>query len=303
MEVVWNDTPRARWERLTAEAAWQQHWGYGGACARLGSKLLRAEVREGSETVALAQFTHRAFFGRLHVAACTRGPVWTCEAEPGLRVEVYRKLRKTMPLRWPNGVFFTPDAAADGALAGAGLRRVMSPYSTAALDLGAEDAALLGRMDGKWRNRLRAAERSGVRVRRLSERPEAWEWLLAAEQAQRRAKRYAALPVQIVPAWQMASGKAGSVRTYVAELAGEIVAAMLFLVHGKGALYHIGWSSDAGRRANAKNLLLWKAARKLRGMGVSTLDLGGLSTDDGPGIARFKLGTGAGVRRLCGTWY
>lgn len=299
MEVIWNGTPRRRWEGLTGAAAWQQHWGYGEACGRLGSRVLRAEVRDAGGTVALAQFTHRAFLGRLHVAACTRGPVW-CGAEAERRRAAYRALKRSLPLPWPRGAFFTPDAGDDPALAAAGLSRVMSAYATAELDLSRDPDALLAAMDGKWRNRLRAAERAGVEVASCRTRPGSYDWLLAAEAAQQRARRYRSLPLALLPGWQAAGGR---LRLFTARIGGEVAAAMLFVVHGEGALYHLGWAGDAGRRANAKNLLLWRAMRGLARKGVRRIDLGGLNTEEGAGIARFKLGSGAGLTRLCGTWY
>ena len=80
------------------------------------------------------------------------------------------------------------------------------------------------------------------------------------------------------------------------------VAAMMFLRHGSTATYHIGWSNAQGRAAHAHNLLLWRAAERLSSKGVKTLDLGTLDTVNAPGLARFKLGTGAMPHRLGGTW-
>lgn len=296
MQVFWNETPRRQWEELTAVAAWQQHWGYGAACVRLGSRVLRAEIRDAGETVALAQFTHRAFFGRLHAAVCTRGPVWV-RAERSQRIEAYRALKRTMPLPWPKGAFFTPDTAAEDEPGGAGLRRVMSAYATAVLDLTLSEDRLMAAMDQKWRNRLRAAGRAGLAV---AAGPGRYDWLLRAEAAQQRARGYQALPLALLPAWQ-ADG--GALRLFTARLGGEVVAAMLFVIHGTGALYQIGWANDAGKAANAHNLLLWEAARGLARDGVAALDLGGVNTEEGAGIARFKLGSGAALVRLCGTWH
>lgn len=300
MDVLWNETPRRRWEGLTADAAWQQHWGYGAACARLGSRVLRAEVRDADGPLALAQFTHRAFFGRLHGAVCTRGPVWLRDAGPEARASAYRALKRTIPLPWPRGVFLTPEAGEDPALRGAGLRRVMSAYATAMLDLTRGEGALRAAMDQKWRNRLGAAERAGLDVTVGKAKPGSYGWLLAEEAAQQRAKRYRALPLALLPAWQ---AEAGHLRLAVARTGGQPVAAMLFVIHGTGALYQVGWASEAGRRASAHNLLLWRAVRDLAARGVRRLDLGGLNTEEGAGIARFKLGSGAELARLCGTWY
>jgi hypothetical protein len=44
--------------------------------------------------------------------------------------------------------------------------------------------------------------------------------------------------------------------------------------------------------------MLYRAACALREEGVRWLDLGSVNTEDAPGLARFKLGTGAALRRL-----
>ena len=90
---------------------------------------------------------------------------------------------------------------------------------------------------------------------------------------------------------------------FTARKGDDTVAAMLFLVHGRRATYHLGWSSPEGKRTNAHNLTLWQAIRKLKARGLGQIDLGGLNTEDVPGIARFKLGSGARVKTLCGTWF
>ena len=88
-----------------------------------------------------------------------------------------------------------------------------------------------------------------------------------------------------------------------AEAQRELVAGMLFLRHGRSATYHIGWSNAQGKRGGAHNLLMWQAMLRLKAAGVRWLDLGGIATDHGVGLARFKLGTGATVSRLCGTYF
>ncbi len=42
--------------------------------------------------------------------------------------------------------------------------------------------------------------------------------------------------------------------------------------------------------------------RRLKAMGIERFDLGGIDTTENAGIARFKLGSGAEPRTLCGTW-
>ena len=74
-------------------------------------------------------------------------------------------------------------------------------------------------------------------------------------------------------------------------------------MHGDAATYHVGWSSEEGRKLGAHSLLLWHAINVLRERGLRRLDLGGVDTERGAGIARFKIGTGGAVVTLAGTYW
>ncbi|GIT85375.1 hypothetical protein ROBYS_03910 [Roseobacter sp. OBYS 0001] len=77
---------------------------------------------------------------------------------------------------------------------------------------------------------------------------------------------------------------------------------MLFLEHGPVATYHLGWTSSAGRGANAHYALLMHAADYFAERSITRLDIGTVDTENTPGLARFKIGSGAQVRALGGTW-
>ncbi|MEM7213138.1 MAG: GNAT family N-acetyltransferase [Pseudomonadota bacterium] len=301
MEILWNQTSRKTWDRLTSQgAALQQDWAYGASCEALGSSVLRAEIRDGVETLGVLQLIHRPFFGLLHAVVGTRGPVWLKSAKIGQVSEGLRQLSRTIPVPWLRGLFLTPDQDDVTSISHAGFRRVMTSYATVELDLTTPTEVLRTSQHQKWRNRLAVAEAADLTIRRLDARPELYRWLLEAEQVQQARNRYRALPPALVPAWQASRGR---IRVYAAERNDQIVAAMLFLIHGDRATYHIGWINPDGRRCSAHNLLLWHAVRKLPKAGGRLLDLGGINTHDSPGIARFKLGTGGNVRSLCGTWF
>ncbi|MEY8843073.1 GNAT family N-acetyltransferase, partial [Cribrihabitans sp. XS_ASV171] len=76
----------------------------------------------------------------------------------------------------------------------------------------------------------------------------------------------------------------------------------LILIHGQSATYHVAHTTQQGRATSAHNLLLWEAATWLAARGLTRLDLGPVETEHSPGLARFKLGTGARARALGGTW-
>ncbi len=329
MRATWNGLERDAWMRLhrTAAAALQQDWAYGDAMGALGTECLRVWVHEGGEgseggePVAAAQFLVRRIGGLLPVALCSHGPVWAPGTPPERQAAALQAIRASAPLRWPRALLYTPDAPLPACTGFARLRRVMTGHSTVRLDLALEPDALRAAMHGKWRNRLAAAERSALKVERVGSKPAQYRWLLDHELAQRRRRGYIALPDGFVEAWQAAvAGGAGGgagggarsakaaadraepVLTLRADLGRDAAAGMMFLVHGEAATYQIGWVGDAGRELGAHNLLLWRAMLELRERGVRTLDLGGVDTARGAGLARFKLGTGGEVVTLAGSY-
>lgn len=302
MEILVDQTSERNWHRLAGNSAFQQSWAYGAACAALGSRVLRLELRAEDGPIGVAQLVHRRLLGCLHAAVCTRGPVWSDAATPELRSKALVALRRALPFPWLRGLFVTPESGdtETGVLRQGGLSRVMTPYSTGIIDLTRPEDDLRASMHQKWRNRLVAAEQAGLSLGRADRRPQLYQWLLEEEARQQKARGYGALPVALIPAWHQAGG---DLRVLTAKHGKETIAAMLFLLHGRRATYHLGWSSRRGKQLNAHNLILWQAMRKLKALGVGELDLGGLNTEDIPGIARFKLGAGAEVKTLCGTWF
>lgn len=297
-----DDLSRARWERMTeaAAAALQQSWSYGEAMRALGAGVLRVRIRDTArgQDVALAQFIIRRWMRRPRLSLAARGPVWLATLTEVEKAEALRVLR-TAPLRgehrlsWPRLGVLAPDAGVeDPALAAAGLVRVFTGPVHAELDLRAPEDDLRAAMRVKWRNRLKAAERTGLKARVFEPRFDSYGWLLATDAAQQAQRGYAALPPIFASLYHQIAGGA-SVRLALAEEHGDRVAAMLFLIHGRRATYHIGWSGPRGRENGAHNLLLWRAMQSLKAGGVDAIDLGGVDTGRGAGLARFKLGAGA----------
>ena len=79
---------------------------------------------------------------------------------------------------------------------------------------------------------------------------------------------------------------------------GTPVAACLVLKHGPTATYQTAWSTMQGHALQAPRVLLDHAAKRLTTWGYHDFDLGLVETDHAPGLARFKLGTGAKLTRL-----
>lgn len=305
MHILWNQIDYLQWDQahVALGGALQQDWAYGTSLKALGVECHRAEVILNGETVALAQFICRRYGFLVGIALCTRGPLWLKPVSADDRARIYRELKRSLPMSRPRFALFSPDAIDPGDPSLKKLTRVMTGYSTVLIDLTQTSEQLRAAMEGRWRNRLVAAERSGLDIFQTGANPAQYGWLLEEEQTQRKSKSFYGLPLEFVERY--INARAQTTKTTLilhAELNQERVAAMLFLIHGSAATYHVGWSNEVGRDTNAHNLLLWRAFEALRERGVRTLDMGGINTRQLAGISRFKIGAGGRVVTYAGTF-
>jgi len=309
LSIEWNQTPRADWDaaHATGLGSYQQDWTYGVALKATspGVEVLRAAVRRSDGSLlALAQITARSFALLGRFAVCTHGPVWGSDVSADDKRGAYRLMKKALPQGWPRLLVFTPDEAE----APKGLRRVMTGDATVLIDLTRDEAALRAGMESSWRNKLSKAERSDLQVQKAGLKPAQYRWLLEAEQKQRQKRGYRAMPLEMTERWQDAKAegaggdKGAGIAVFRADLKRDAAAGMLFLIHGKRATYHVGWTSEEGRTNAAHNLILWTAMKDLKARGVTALDLGGVNTQSGAGIARFKLEAGGKVLLRAGAF-
>ncbi len=177
-----------------------------------------------------------------------------------------------------------------------GYRQVLTPAHVAEWSLAGD---LRAGLHGKWRNRLVRAEASGLRLRTAI-----WDGtphpLFPLAEALARARRFRPYPTALLAAYAVQNP--GCALLVEARHKGALAAACLILRHGRTASYQTAWASPAHSHRQAARLVLYSAARTLQEAGVMRLDLGMVETDQAPGLARFKLGTGARLRPLGGTW-
>ena len=308
MDVKWESPSQADWEEFhsSQRGALQQAWIYGEALTSLGVSMARAMVWQDGQLVAIAQFMCKRVLGYISLASCTRGPIFHPDLSPADRAAIYKRLRQSVPVPHLKVPLFSPDCSGEqlDPVETRGMSRVMTGYSTVLLDLTQALSTLKAQLEGKWRNRLNkvlANVKLQVHVQASLKR---CDWLLGQELAQREAKKFHGLPTDFVKAYIAcaADHRQAFVVAY-AELGKNTVGGMLFLIHGRVASYHVGWSDEEGRRLNAHNALLWQAMAYLKDMGIEVLDLGGVNTHDLPGISRFKLGAGGQPITLAGTYF
>jgi hypothetical protein len=304
-QVHWGGHHMADWDAAHSNAlgALQQDWSYGSAMLTLGVPVLRARVQRDGETVAQAQFIVRRFGRIASVALCSRGPIWRHALTPDDQSQVYRQLKQSLPISGLRVVLVSPEQAAGEPNGLAPMRRVVSGMSTVLLDLNLDMEILRANLEHRWRHQLVTSESSGLRVERVGTQLNQFQWLLEADIAQRQDRGLDGLPPAFVQRYTLTRQSAGStLLTLRADAGRERVAAMMFLLHGASATYHIGWTTDAGRDAHAHNLILWKAIEELKARGIRQLDLGGVNTIRSAGVARFKLRTGGRLLTLAGSY-
>ena len=262
---------------MTEAHSFQQSELFNGALARLGHAPRRLALPTG-EAFALSRFG-------LLLASRPRDTAETYAALAERRIHIINA------------------ESAHPALRQNGYRQLVKPAHIASLRLSPDPDSLRAAMQPKWRRslaRFEAGLPENIRLTHRAFSPERDIWLLAAEAAQARRRRYRAYPRPLTEA--MAQVAPEALRLFTLSEAGRPLAAMLFALYGPSATYHIGWSGPEGRRFGAHWLLLWRALQDLPVRRITTLDLGLVDTEQSADLARFKLGTGARARPLGGTW-
>jgi lipid II:glycine glycyltransferase (peptidoglycan interpeptide bridge formation enzyme) len=184
--------------------------------------------------------------------------------------------------------------------------------NTVLLQLAFSESALLERMKPKTRYNIRLAQRKGVSVR--AGRPDELS-MLYNMYAQTSLRDHFAIRdeeyYQTVWNTFMVEPSASENRPWceplVAEVEGEVVAAISVFFFARRAYYLYGMSSDRHRDKMPNHLLQWEAIRLAKSRGCEIYDLWGApdrfdESDRMWGVFRFKEGLGGKVVRTCGAW-
>lgn len=221
----------------------------------------------------------------------SRGPVWASDSTEKERIAALRDIRLHIMNAQNTG---------RQVLRSAGFRQMMASAEIAILGTHGDLDEQLAQCSGKWRNAYRKGVRSDMDITHRRFSPDKDCWVFAVDRAAQKQKGYRALPPDLVHA--IAQVDPQNVTISLAKQRGTPIAAMMFLRHGSAATYHVGWTSDTGRKANAHHVMLMQAAKRFARLGVSQIELGQIDRQRLPGLARFKLGAGAQITMTDGTW-
>jgi peptidoglycan pentaglycine glycine transferase (the first glycine) len=178
--------------------------------------------------------------------------------------------------------------------------------NTVLLDLQKTQDLLLQQFKQKTRYNIRLAAKKGVTVRTGDANDFETCYQLYAETAQRD-RFLIRQPAYYQDAWQ-ALWQAGLCQPFLAEVAGQTVAAIIVTLTGKTATYMYGMSTDGPHRALMPNYLLqWEAICWAQQRGCLGYDFWGApthfsETDPLWGVWRFKAGFCGEVVHTLGAW-
>lgn len=250
-------------------------------CQKLDLPVTRFET---AASTCLVQSRRLPVIGTFHLLS--RGPVAQQPEDASvLLIDVRRALSGPLVVNAPS------DASRLGGL------QLAKGAELALVDL-SDAETMRRRLHQKWRNQLKKAERAPITIVDQALDATRHQWFFQAEAAQQKSRKYRALPAGFLLAY--ANANKGAARLYTALENGEPIAAMLVLKHGRMATYQAGVTTDTGRRHCAHNRLLWQIMCDLNRRGFAQFDLG--RADLNPGLRRFKLGSGARLEQLGGTF-
>lgn len=278
-----------------------QEWIYGDAKASTeGWRVRRALIRNAQEeTVGVIQVLIKKKLGIPVAVRVNRGPVFLPEYDCiDNHLAVMKQLRKfyphPLPFVWQPFIVWQPDRlnyiTEDGW-------KCFEPfaYPSGYLNLSLSEEELNKGMKAFWRKHLKQA-RKQVEIRH-NEYDAKEIRRLYAEFLERR--QIPGIPDHILEYLWKQEQPPLEVLTAHNE-SGEMIAYKVLYVHGNTGTSFIAWNTDEGLQKQARTLLIFESALRLKEMGCKYYDLGGIDDITTEAVARFKRGTGDTDYRLMG---
>jgi CelD/BcsL family acetyltransferase involved in cellulose biosynthesis len=180
----------------------------------------------------------------------------------------------------------------DPELAGLRTAEGQRPYRTVAVDIDRPLAEVRAGLAQKWRNCLNKAERQSLRVTEGRD-PELFaDFLPLFDELVSRKAFDVDLDAGFYARLQSELPESERLHVAIAWVDDEPAAGVVASLHGDTAVYLLGASNHAARKANASYLLQWKVIEAAAAAGCTSYDLGGIDAEANPGVHKFKLGFG-----------
>ena len=254
-------------------------------------------IYRGNKPIGLAQLIGKRNWLGFKSMRLIRGPLFFSLPTSLEVIQSLKLIKARYPLlkgSWCSLQPELPDSdATQSMLQTAGFNKVITGYSSAWLDLSADEEQLRQNLHGKWRNQLTKAEKIGLVIQESLDHNR----LLNRHEKHMQEARFSALSPQ-----SYSNLPEDLILHLEAREKDETIAELLILLHGSCATYQISWTNEGGKETSAVNLLLWQAILALKAKGIRNLDLGGIDPIKNPGLARFKERLGGEPFTLAGTY-
>jgi lipid II:glycine glycyltransferase (peptidoglycan interpeptide bridge formation enzyme) len=260
-------------------------------------------VEDDGKTVGMLQALVRTYPLRTVVAWCPGGPVGAPEACSRESMEQLSSVLHARALYCRSSFLRTKTIHEEQYLQSNGWvrpGRTVSANLTAVWDLRQTEEQLLAGLNRNWRYSLRQAQKRGLAIERLVDRPiEELTDLCRAMNASKGVP--AAIRSTDVAALFDSLGEQAVVYG-CRNGAGRLMAFHSCAIQGRRAWELVAATSEEGRRSGASFAVLWTLILHCRRLNVTHYDLAGIDPVKAPGVANFKRWTGAQDVEWLGEW-
>lgn len=173
-------------------------------------------------------------------------------------------------------------------------------YKTISVGLTPDEESLRANLKRNWRNKLNKSEKITMEMAVSDNTQKELEWFLQEYLRDRIQGKYPGPGLRFSSYLFGEAVKSKDLIILKAVQADKIIAAIALLTHGDQATYQIGWTTRAGRAANAHHFLLWNAMLLLKQKGLYNIDMGGINDESASGVTEFKRGIGGTEIELIG---
>lgn len=299
MELDWSKRRYEEWTdylRQAPRANYLQSLPYARAVQDCDRKAVRVGLIRCSGAPCGLLSVHEFKWGPVEQRNLFRGPLWfTGEASEERLIEFAQLYSELFPRSVLKGRKWIPEERNSTdlkkRLVELGLRDARQSYETSWIDLKRPLDDLRRSLQSNWRNALKKAERSEIRLS-LDTSGATAKLFLHRYEMDRKEKGYPGRSKAFLREEISTALAYKEVFFLWASDEQKSLAAIMVLVHGQSATYRIGWTTPAGRQVNAHNLLLWRAICQLKEIGLSYFDLGGVEPETAQGVTDFKAGLG-----------
>jgi lipid II:glycine glycyltransferase (peptidoglycan interpeptide bridge formation enzyme) len=163
-------------------------------------------------------------------------------------------------------------------------------YRTFLVDLSPSLDELRKKLDAKWRNKLKQAERNNLTVISGHGMDEYRAFCEMYSQMRERKDFETTVDVAEFGRMQEVLGESERMHVLICQEKGVSVAGIVVSAMGDSAIYLLGATSDAGLNARGAYLLQWTVMSWLKEKGIRYYDLGGIDPEGNPGVYYFKRG-------------